>query len=135
MAARLLLGPVTEWFLAAPERLETLKHANERSSDVSLRLIDYFLVTYSRDRRVWWYGDDGLPFNVHQEYQSQLSAVTKNNFDPFRRGQCVTVGCTETVAAQMNCFRWLIKHRILDYIITHKDLIQEAMSQTDAAML
>ena len=112
------------------------------SPALSLRLIDYFVVNYSRKKHVWWLLGPDIPFDVNSHYQSQLSAMGKRLFDPFRRYERIRLQhddaegeqtSFETTLGQTNFFRWAHDHRVLQYIATHQDLIYKDMKETLAA--
>lgn len=108
-----------------------------RTSPISLRLLDHFVVNYSAQHVVKYRLNDKEIFDVHQSYDAQLSKYHKTLFDPFRRGAKVTLECKdrdppiriETTLAQLCFFRWCIENRILDYIEKHLNAITDNMKQ------
>jgi hypothetical protein len=66
---------------------------NAQKQPVSLRLLDWLVTNYAKERDVFYRlrRIDGAvvsrePFNVYTDYRSRLSSNRKANFDPFRRG-------------------------------------------------
>lgn len=107
-------------------------------SDVSLRLLDWFVTNYSKkhstiitnvvDKNI-------VHFNVYLSYRSQLKAYSKQQFDPFRRRDRITFyyekdKYIETTIGQLNFFRWVIQNGIFDYIRDHYKEIDQDMVST-----
>jgi hypothetical protein len=66
-------------------------------------------------------------FDVKISYRARLNTHSKKYFDPFRRGpkfdynydKTDKTKTVETTLCQLNFFRWLIMHNLLDYIEEH----------------
>jgi hypothetical protein len=93
-----------------------------RKSNISLRLIDHFVTTYSSKKNIHYYIDNKL-FIVGDEYSKQVDSYSKCNFDPFCRGetnkiwlQYDDISGIQTTVGQLCFFRWAIKNKVLDYI-------------------
>jgi len=118
----------------------------EGKSHISLRLIDWFVTNYAKKyncvlTRVS--GNNVLHFNVYLNYKSQLTAYSKQLFDPFRRRKRITFiydhvakKGIETTIGQLNFFRWVIENDILDYIDKNfreiEDEMVKAQKEADA---
>ena len=97
----------------------------EGESNISLRLIDWFVTNYSKKYNTVVtkiQSNNIIHFNVYLSYRSQLKAYSKQSFDPFRRRDRITFfydkeNIIETTIGQLNFFRWIIQNDILDYII------------------
>lgn len=97
----------------------------EGESNISLRLIDWFVTNYSKKYNTVVtkiQSNNIIHFNVYLSYRSQLKAYSKQAFDPFRRRDRITFfydkeNSIETTIGQLNFFRWIIQNDILDYII------------------
>ena len=93
-----------------------------RTSQISLRLLDYFCVNYAKKHNVMYALQNGKPFNVHLSYKSQLKTRTKKRFDPFRRNDRTLLPSPrnnethETTIGQLVFFKWCIEHEVLDYV-------------------
>ena len=101
-------------------------------SEISIRLIDYFVTKYSKKNKIS-YKIDNNTFNIHQSYKQQLKNFQKKNFDPFARGTRIPyyVGNVWiiTTIGQLNFYHWFILNKILDYIIQNKELIECDMNK------
>jgi hypothetical protein len=108
----------------------------EQKSDISLRLIDWFVTNYSKkNNTVITKEKNGniIHFNVYLSYRNQLKAYSKEKFDPFRRNEHIIFfydvdKSIETTHGQLNFFRWVLQNDILDYI-------QENMTEIESDML
>lgn len=97
----------------------------EGESNISLRLIDWFVTNYSKKYNTVVtkiQSNNIIHFNVYLSYRSQLKAYSKQSFDPFRRRDRITFfydkeNSIETTIGQLNFFRWIIQNDILDYIV------------------
>ena len=96
------------------------------TSEVSLRLIDWFVTNYAkRYNTVLLHAQPGagggvVHFNVYLMYRAQLKAFSKQQFDPFRRRDRVQFyyersKCVDTTLGQLNFFRWAIVHGVIEY--------------------
>lgn len=91
----------------------------EHSNIISLRLIDFFITTYSKK-----YNIGNANFNIYDEYKKQLHNHKKENFDPFRRTNRFTHQFNDgkimnTSIGQINFMKWLHENHIIQYI--HND--------------
>ncbi|KAJ3067995.1 hypothetical protein HK102_007284, partial [Quaeritorhiza haematococci] len=75
-----------------------------RNSKISLRVLDWFIVSYARDHQVV-YNYNGKMVNVYTSYKAQLKSFSKRQFDPFRRNTRMLLhtdqGDVETTIAQL----------------------------------
>lgn len=110
----------------------------EQKSDISLRLIDWFVTNYSKkNNTVITKEKNGniIHFNVYLSYRNQLKAYSKEKFDPFRRNEHIIFyydvdKSIETTHGQLNFFRWVLQNDILDYIQEHISDIESDMLTT-----
>lgn len=139
----LLIASIVRFFRDAGRQGRLLRllgrEPGGRDAAVSLRLVDFFLTTFARDRGVVVRGLD-----VHQAYRTQLRAYSKALFDPFRRQRRVRLllngdgDCLETTVAQLNVARWLIEGDVDLYLLDHqqdveREMLQRARERADAA--
>jgi hypothetical protein len=107
-------------------------------SEISLRLIDWFITNYSKKnqtiitKRV---NNNIVHLNVYLSYRSQLKSYSKTNFDPFRRRDRITFyfdnkNSIETTIGQLNMFRWILQSDILEYVNERKKEIEQDMIKT-----
>lgn len=107
----------------------------EGESNISLRLIDWFVTNYSKKYNTVitkQQNNNVIHFNVYLSYRSQLKAYSKQLFDPFRRRDRITFyfdkdSSIETTIGQLNFFRWIISNDILEYISSNLKDIENDM--------
>lgn len=101
-------------------------------SDISIRLIDYFVTKYSKKNKIS-YKIDNNNFNIHQSYKQQLKNFQKKNFDPFARGIRIPYYVGNiwiiTTIGQLNFYQWFISNKILEIVIKYKDAIETDMNK------
>ena len=104
----------------------------EGRSDVSLRLLDWFVTKYAEKRGVTYKLNDGQEFYVHISYKAQLKAYKKVYFDPFRRkGKFIyTIKGKQfqTTLGQLNFFKWAFNCNVIEYVKSNFDTIVESMN-------
>ena len=123
-------------FFSVKEHIDKVVPIVNRSSIISLRLLDYFCVNYSRSNPVVFMLN-GVPFDVHASYKSQLKLFSKRTFDPFRRSARIALLYEtdqqserfHTTLGQLCFFRWCILCNILEYIERNVNLITEDMKR------
>ncbi len=125
-------------FYKKKENIQSVLPIINGNSDISLRLIDWFVTNYSKKRstnipKIDTY-NNVYYFNVYLSYRSQLKAYSKQSFDPFRRRERIEFfydkdKYIETTIGQMNFFRWIIENDILVYINNNiKEIEQDMLS-------
>jgi hypothetical protein len=105
------------------------------SSDVSLRLIDWFVTNFSKKNNTILartVQGNMMHFNVYLNYRAQLKAYSKQQFDPFRRRDRVMFfydrnRSVETTVGQLNFFRWMLQNDVLDYVVEYASEIETDM--------
>ena len=105
---------------------------------ISLRLLNWFAMKHSATMEsleiINESGEREL-FDVKISYRARLNTHSKKYFDPFRRGkrfdyhydrtnQDKTV---ETTLCQLNFFRWLFLHDLMDYVDDQFDALKYRM--------
>ena len=139
----LLLMSLSKFYHVKSNMLKVLPVLEGRSH-ISLRLIDYFVTNYSKKYNcvlTHTRNNNVLHFNVYLSYKSQLSAYSKQLFDPFRRRKRITFiydqvakKGIETTIGQLNFFRWVLDNDILEYVDTHFRDIEDDMIKTQLEM-
>ena len=80
-------------------------------SDISIRLIDYFITKYSKKNKISYKIENNI-FNIYQSYKQQLKLFQKKNFDPFARGIRIPYYIENiwiiTTIGQLNFYKWFI---------------------------
>tara|TARA_Y100000310_G_scaffold97447_2_gene95090 strand:- start:171 stop:806 length:636 start_codon:yes stop_codon:yes gene_type:complete len=112
-------------------------------SKISLRIIDWFVTNYSKKNNITYPIVIKRPngsrirkqFMVFLDYKSQLKAFSKKEFDPFCRRNRITFEYTRdpddyivTTVGQLNFFRWAIHNKIINYIESHLEEIEDDMN-------
>jgi hypothetical protein len=128
----LLMIPLTKFF-CSKTNIEKLLDIVEGKSNISLRLIDWFVTNYSKKNNIMYNpnvykkkkkikkADFADFFNVFQNYKSQLKAYSKKHFDPFCRRIRIHFYYSKenyliTTVGQLNFFKWAIENYVVDYI-------------------
>ena len=105
-----------ERFYANSVHLERVKSILEGKSNLSLRLIDWFVTNYAKKYNVAYITKGGKHVIVYLSYKSHLKAYSKKMFDPFCRWKRIKFQEMETTVGQLNFFEWALTDDILDYL-------------------
>jgi len=117
---------------------------------VSLRSVDWFITNYSKKHNIYYKiykdkennytfsNDDNNTLiknvNVFQSYKAQLKAYSKKKFDPFCRRDRIDFEINNTTInttiGQLNFFKWAIDNLIIDYIVEHREKIENDMNNS-----
>ena len=146
--AELLLSSISHYYDKNPPYKLLLEKLITGEADISLRIIDWFITHYAKDKNsVYWLDPVQLTLHdapaahlkkvhVYLDYRAQLKSYSKFFFDPFRRHERITfiiqnrpLQTVETTIGQLNFFRWVFQNNLLDYIRAHKQAIEEHVSQ------
>lgn len=115
-----------------PTRLDQVVIPLIQSSGImSMRRINYFVVTYAKEFNVCIEQPDGSFVNVYQSYRNWLQINRRTKFDAFRRGSVVSFVYRKveykTTVGQLNYIYWVDTHNVLQYIIDHHQNIVDHM--------
>ena len=104
----------------------------EGTSEISLRLIDWFVTNYAKQHNIS-YVLNNQEFLVYTNYKSQLKAYSKKLFDPFCRRERIMFQISgqpmfQTTVGKLNFFRWALEKGVLDYIKMNMAKIEAAMN-------
>lgn len=133
----LLLVSVTNFYKNNKSYLDEILPIIFKTSNISLRLIDWFVTNYCKKKNIIFVQDKGNGnlhyFNVYSNYRSQLKAFKKIKFDPFRRRERIDFyydenNYVETTIGQLNFFRWFVENDLLCYVKDHYDDIEQDMN-------
>ncbi|KAI8998445.1 hypothetical protein BC832DRAFT_236623 [Gaertneriomyces semiglobifer] len=111
-------------FYSKPENVDKVLPFINRTSKISLRLLDHFVVNYSRYNEVKYKLDDNL-IDVHKCYKMQLRTYSKKLFDPFARKTKNTQKTDwfvkpnekyKTTLGQLSFLKWAVGLGIIDYL-------------------
>lgn len=125
-------------FYTVKSNIQAIVPIIEGTSNISLRLIDWFVTNYSKKLNIVITKQVNMNivhFNVYLSYRSQLKAYSKQLFDPFRRRDRITFVYDgnkklETTIGQLNFFRWIIQNDIIEYIHSNMPNIEKDMIRT-----
>ena len=99
-----------------------------RIADASLRLLDWFVINYSRRHKLHLEGT-----NIYQSYRNWRRFWRQDQFDVCRRGTRIHFErqgeVYTTTVAQMNYMYWAHQHGVRAYVDAHKLEIAHDMSQ------
>ena len=134
----LLLNKLLEYYRKDNNLNKILKIINGEST-ISLRLIDWFATNYSKKNFTVYELKrlDGTPyrFKVYIDYKLKLKAYSKKRFDPFCRWDRIQIpyddeSYIQTTIGQLNFFKWIIEHNIINYIKNNYEDIEFDMQNT-----
>jgi hypothetical protein len=110
-----------------PDRLTLLRNILENKTNISLRILDWFVTNYSKMNNVSYISKAGKHVIVYLAYKSHLKAYSKKMFDPFCRWTRVNFHGVSTTVGQLNFFAWAIEDDVIDYLFEHRDDIHADM--------
>ncbi len=115
----------------SPSVLALVRDVVQQRSNVSLRLLDWLVTSFSKRTRCV-YKHNGRLFDVYVSYKTMLKAYSKKSFDPFCRRRRIMLNISrvaivaahdrttsdvlETTIGQLNFFRWAIQNAVLLYV-------------------
>jgi hypothetical protein len=128
---------VVSWlhdFYSSPGNLEKLLPILQGTSEVSLRLVDYFVTNYAKKMNTGFAQGD-RHFLVYFNYKRELNAYSKRLFDPFCRRERIMfqvrgMEAFVTTVGQLNFFRWFIEKNILEFVLENRETIEKDMNAT-----
>ncbi len=119
-------------FYATRDDIEEIVELLKGTSEMSLRLIDWFVTNYAKAHTTS-YVLNGQEFVVYLNYKNQLKAYSKKLFDPFCRRERISFQIPGhepflTTVGKLNFFRWAIEKKILEFIKSHQANIEKEMN-------
>jgi hypothetical protein len=135
-ARKLLMVSLSQFYSNRAHMEAILPYINGNGA-ISLRMIDWFVTNYVKANNVILSQPGGRFINVYVSYRMQLKAYSKQQFDPFRRRDRVSFHydadeTVETTVGQLNFFRWMLQHKILQYVQENAAAIERAMLDHDS---
>ena len=113
------------------------------TSEISLRVLDYFVTNYAKYNDVKFRKKNNVTYNVYQDYKNKLKSYNKRFFDPFCRIN--KKNSTNKIAfkydndkyivttiGQLNFFRWAIRNKIIDYVVEDHSNINKEMNKMNS---
>ena len=127
----LIVSSLQRFYAARDDKDEVLKLL-EGTSEISLRLIDWFVTNYAKQHNIS-YILNNQEFLVYTNYKSQLKAYSKKLFDPFCRRERIMFQIHgypmfQTTVGKLNFFRWALEKGVLSYIKMNLVKIEAAMN-------
>jgi hypothetical protein len=119
-------------FYSGRNDLDEIVELLKGTSEVSLRLVDWFVTNYSKVHSTS-YILNGQEFVVYMNYKNQLKAYSKKLFDPFCRRERISFQIPGhepflTTVGKLNFFRWALEKEILTYIKGNQTAIEKEMN-------
>ena len=129
----LIVSSLQRFYCTRDDKEEIMKLL-EGTSDISLRLIDWFVTNYAKQHNIS-YIISNQEFLVYTNYKSQLKAYSKKLFDPFCRRERIMFQIPgqplfQTTVGKLNFFRWALEKGVLDYIKMNMVKIETAMNSS-----
>jgi len=124
--------------------LENMMKIINGESEISLRIVDWFVTNFAKKYYTVYelsqtIGENtsNSRFKVYNDYKLKLKAYSKKRFDPFCRWDRISIPYSEnqvmeTTIGQLNFFKWAIENKIVDYIKTHYEMIENDMNKRNA---
>lgn len=130
-----ILLPSLYQFYGNEEHINTLIPIISGYSQLSIRVLDWFVTNYAKKYNIIYMLPHGHHFHVHLSYKSQLKGYKKKLFDPFCRKKRIPFyygdnKCIVTTIGQLNFFRWAIENNILNYVIQNIENITADMNSS-----
>lgn len=100
----------------------------------SLRLLDYFVVTYTKLNPVtYMHPVTHKLFDVYSSYKTQLKSHSKRLFDPFKRNGRIVIRFDNeqhySTLGQLHFFKWCLTNHVLDYVEKNMNAIIDFMKK------
>lgn len=116
-----------------PAEIAKVADIINETSDISLRILDWFATKYSNKKKILIRNEHGYDIDVHISYKAQLKSYKKKYFDPFRRHKKFNyhfknpdVVVTTTIG-QLNFLCWVLENKIINFIENNYDVIKSEM--------
>jgi hypothetical protein len=123
-------------FYEKDNNLEKILPIINGESEVSLRLIDWFVTNFAK-KNFTVYKKENNRFKVYIDYKLKLKAYSKKRFDPFCRWDRINIPYKnetfiQTTIGQLNFFRWALENNILDYVKKNMKNIVDDMNNRNS---
>jgi hypothetical protein len=127
----LIVSSLQRFYMGREDKEDIMKLL-EGTSDISIRLIDWFVTNYAKQHNIS-YIINHQEFLVYTNYKSQLKAYSKKLFDPFCRRERIMFQIAgypmfQTTVGKLNFFRWALEKGVLDYMKMNLEKIETAMN-------
>jgi len=124
-------------FYKVNNRIDKMLNVINGESKISLRIVDWFVTNYAKEKYVVYTLDNNRRIKVYDSYKLNLKAYSKKRFDPFCRWDRITIPYKDdthiqTTIGQLNFFKWAIENNILDYIRENYEAIERDMNNRNS---
>jgi hypothetical protein len=131
---QILLMESLKKFFDEPSNLDNWLPIVQGKSEISLRVIDWFVTNYSKKNNTI-IKFEKRDVNVYLNYKAQLKSYSKKLFDPFcRRERIIFLYDNDeeqiTTVGQLNFFRWAIENKVVEYIKSNLKDIEDDMNNS-----
>ena len=109
-----------------------------KQTSISLRLLDFLVTNYSKNRPCVYTTRTGVQCNIYDTYKNILKSFTKRDLDPFCRRARIMFTLTdpltkmpvtvETTCGQLNFFRFAIENDVIQYAEANSERIEAEMN-------
>ena len=110
-----------------PQLIERIKPILEGKSEISLRIIDWFVTNFAKKNNISFVSKKSDHVIVYLSYKAHLKAYSKKMFDPFCRWKKINFHGLSTTVGQLNFFAWALEDGILEYLESHRDDVHADM--------
>ena len=122
-------------FYKVNNRIDKMLNVINGESKISLRIVDWFVTNYAKEKYVVYTLDNNRRIKVYDSYKLNLKAYSKKRFDPFCRWDRITIPYKDdkhiqTTIGQLNFFKWAIDNLIIEYIKNNYKEIEEDMNES-----
>ena len=131
----ILLTSLQRFFLHnKSQRIKQILPILYGKSKVSLRVIDWFVTNFSKQKNTRLYDrKTGRHCIVYLDYKAQLKAFSKKQFDPFCRRNRIqffynTTEFIDTTIGQLNFFRWALQRGLLKFLEDNLAMVENEMN-------
>lgn len=134
----LILNKLTDYYSKDDfKQLDVILTILKGESNISLRILDWFVTNYAKQRFVVYPLADGSRFKVYTDYKLKLKAYSKKRFDPFCRWDKIVIPyrnnqSIQTTLGQLNFFKWVLEKDIIPHIETDYQLIEADMNSRNS---
>lgn len=133
------------FFASNRKYLDTMLEIIQGESEISIRILDYFVSNYSRKNSTFYcikVNGRQSYFHVNNEYKNQLNGYSKRYFDSFCRKKSKKVIYSYqdetnkknkiiflTSIGQLNFFQWALRNKVIVYVERHLSEIENDMKE------
>lgn len=115
------------------KELDRILNILNGESTISLRILDWFVTNYAKQKYVVYDLKEGGRFKVYNDYKLKLKAYSKKRFDPFCRWDKIMIPyrhnqSIQTTIGQLNFFKWVLENNIIDFIESEYQSIEDDMN-------